>query len=128
MAGQLKIQEAQLSLKNRQMLVHARCCAIKSCSLVNDCDLLAGFSDIYLPTSHSMPSMRGIPSSYLVHIWWGKTRMAGLRSGEGRLMIDSVVWAQYINVTDTQTATSPQQMPRQRTAPGGKNWRQWEDT
>jgi len=29
-------------------------------------------------------------------------------------MIDSVVWAQYINVTDTQTATSPQQTPRQR--------------
>jgi len=36
-----------------------------------------------------------------------KTRMAGLQSGEGRMMIDSVVWAQYINVTDTQTATSP---------------------
>jgi len=29
--------------------------------------------------------------------------MAGLQSGEGRMMIDSVVWAQYINVTDTQT-------------------------
>jgi len=28
-------------------------------------------------------------------------------TGEGRMMIDSVVWAQYINVTDTQTATSP---------------------
>jgi len=27
--------------------------------------------------------------------------MAGLQSGEGRMMIDSVVWAQYINVTDT---------------------------
>jgi len=31
--------------------------------------------------------------------------MAGLQSGEGRMMIDSVVWAQYINVTDTQTDT-----------------------
>jgi len=30
--------------------------------------------------------------------------MAGLQSGEGRMMIDSVVWAQNINVTDTQTA------------------------
>jgi len=29
--------------------------------------------------------------------------MAGLQSGEDRIMIDSVVWAQYINVTDTQT-------------------------
>jgi len=28
--------------------------------------------------------------------------MAGLRSGEGCIMIDSVVWAQYINVTDRQ--------------------------
>jgi len=33
--------------------------------------------------------------------------MAGLQSGEGRMMVHSVVWAQYINVTDTQTATSP---------------------
>jgi len=49
----------------------------------------------------------------VVDIWYGKTRMAGLQSGEGRMMIDSVVWAQYINVTDTQTATSPQQMSRQ---------------
>jgi len=43
----------------------------------------------------------GIPFSYRVHIWCGKTRMAGLHSREGRMMIDSVVWAQYINVTDT---------------------------
>jgi len=28
--------------------------------------------------------------------------MAGLQSGEGRMMIDSVVWAQYINLTDRQ--------------------------
>jgi len=35
---------------------------------------------------------------------------------EDRMMIDSVVWAQYINVTDTQTATLPEQVPRQRTA------------
>jgi len=31
--------------------------------------------------------------------------MAGLQSGEGHTMIDSVVLAQYINVTDTQVAT-----------------------
>jgi len=29
--------------------------------------------------------------------------MDGLQSGEGRVRIDLVVWAQYINVTDTQT-------------------------
>jgi len=38
----------------------------------------------------------GILSSYLVHIWYRKTRMAELQSGEGRMMIDPVVWAQYI--------------------------------
>jgi len=47
----------------------------------------------------------GLPSSYRVHIWYGKTRMAGLQSRKGRMMIDSVVSAQHINVTDTQTAT-----------------------
>jgi len=29
--------------------------------------------------------------------------MAGLQSGKDRMMIDSVVWAQYINVTDRHT-------------------------
>jgi len=33
----------------------------------------------------------------------GKTRMTELQSGEGRTTIDSVVWAQYINVTDRHT-------------------------
>jgi len=47
--------------------------------------------------------------------------MAGLQSGEGGMMIDSVVWARYINVTDTQTATSPYEMLRQRTAFGRQN-------
>jgi len=65
--------------------------------------------------------MKGFPSSYRVHIWYGETSIAGLQSGEGRMMIASVVWTQYINVTDTQTATSPQQMPRQGTASGDKN-------
>jgi len=47
--------------------------------------------------------MRGIPWSYRVYGWCGKTRMAGLKYGGGRMTIDSGVWAQYINVTDTQT-------------------------
>jgi len=38
-----------------------------------------------------------LSGSYLI----GKNRMAGLQSGEGRTMIDSVVWVQYTNVTDT---------------------------
>jgi len=41
--------------------------------------------------------------------------MAGLQSGEGHMMIYSVLRAQYINVTDTQTATLPKQMWRQCT-------------
>jgi len=43
--------------------------------------------------------MPSIPSSYLVHIWYG---MAGLQSGNGCTMTDSVVWVQYINMTDAQ--------------------------
>jgi len=79
---------------------------------------LAGFSD-FLPTPLPFDAL----DEGTVHIWYEKTRTAGLQYGEGRMMIDSVVWAQHINVTDTQTATSPQQMPRQRTASGGKNGR-----
>jgi len=30
-------------------------------------------------------------------------RVAGLQSGEGHIMMESAVWAQYINVTDRQT-------------------------
>jgi len=51
--------------------------------------ILAEFCEFYLPIPHLTPSLRGIPSSYQVHIWSGKTRMAGLQSGEGRIMIDS---------------------------------------
>jgi len=58
--------------------------------------------------------MRGISSSYRVHIWYGKTRLAGLQYDEGRMMIDSVVWAQYINVTDTQTDTQPRRHSKSR--------------
>jgi len=36
-----------------------------------------------------------MPSSYRVYIWYGNTRMAGLQSGEGRVMIDAVFWTQY---------------------------------
>jgi len=47
--------------------------------------------------------------------------MAGLQSGEGRVMIDSVVWAQDINVTDTHTQPRRHSKCRQRMASGDKN-------
>jgi len=45
-------QQAQLSLTNYPTLVHSDIpyCAVKSCSLLNDCDLLAGFSDFNYPS------------------------------------------------------------------------------
>jgi len=48
-----------------------------------------------------------ILSSYPVYIWYQKTTMAGLQSCENRMMIDSVVCAQYIIVTDTHTDRQP---------------------
>jgi len=61
-------QEAQLSLTNRPTLVHADLIdtkrheaqlfmlSVKSCPLVDDCDLLVGLSDFFLPFSHLTPS------------------------------------------------------------------------
>jgi len=40
--------------------------------------------------------------------------IVGLQSREGRLMIDSIVWAQYTNMTDTQTATQPRRQSNSR--------------
>jgi len=45
----------------------------------------------------------GIPSSYLILISHGITRMAGLQFGEGRMMIDSVVWTQSVHQRDRHT-------------------------
>jgi len=63
---------------------------------------------------HLMPSLREIPSSYRVYIWYGKTRMAGLQSREGCMMIDSRCLGTIhqrdrhtYSVTDTHTAMSP---------------------
>jgi len=41
--------------------------------------------------------------------------MAGLQSGEGRMMTDSVVWAQYINMSDKQTDRLPRRHSKYRT-------------
>jgi len=67
----------------------------------------------------------GIPSSYRVHIWYGKTRTAGVQSREGRIMIDSVVWVQDINVTDSQPSTQSRRDSNSRAnavRSGGKNY------
>jgi len=91
------------------------CC--QELPLVNDCHLgaefctvirqrpaldsiLAWFSDF--PTPLTSDALNEGDPLERVHIWCRKTRIAGLQYGEGRMMISSVVWAQYINVTDTQ--------------------------
>jgi len=55
-----------------------------------------------------------------------KTTVAGLQSGEDCIMINIVVCAQCINVTDTQrdrqTRHVATEMPHQHTALSGKNW------
>jgi len=117
-------QEAQLWLTCRQ---NACACRIPNVVfptlrptgrdlLVGFCDLqsftrgqlLVIFSNIYIVHKHS-PIWRSqwedpleLSGSYLV---W-KSRMAGLQSGGGRMMIDSVVWAQY-NQRDRHTVTQP---------------------
>jgi len=64
---------------------------------------LIGFSDFYLPRTHLTLSVKKIPSSYRIHILYGKTRMAGIQSGEGRMMIDSVVGLGTIKASTRQT-------------------------
>jgi len=59
---------------------------------VNTCYLLAGFFDFFLPLHNLMLSVRGILSSYQGSYLMGETKMAGLQSDEGHMMIESVVW------------------------------------
>jgi len=66
------------------------------------------FATITYPSPILTPSTTKIHSNFRVHNGCGKTRMSGLQSDEGLMMIDSAVWAQYINVTDRQTAASTQ--------------------
>jgi len=62
----------------------------------------------------STPAMREILLSCRVRISYGKTGTVGIRSGKGRTMSDSVVWAQYINVTDRQTHRQPRRRSNRR--------------
>jgi len=57
------------------------------------------------PTLRTCAINDGIPFCYRVHIRYKKIRMAGLESDECHMMIDPVVLAQYIDVTDAPTAT-----------------------
>jgi len=50
--------DAEISLTQNATKHSFPCCAVKSCPLVNDCDLLAGFCDFYPPLSHLTPSLR----------------------------------------------------------------------
>jgi len=86
------LQEAQLSLTNRPTL------------LSDEWLRFIGLIFRLLPTPLPFDALNeAMSSSYQFHIWCGKTRMPRLQSGEGRLMIDSVVWPQYINATNTHT-------------------------
>jgi len=60
--------------------------------------------DNVLPTFVAFNDVDPLELSGSYRIWYGKISMAGF--SECHMMIDSVVWAQYINVTDTKTATS----------------------
>jgi len=55
------------------------------------------------PLSHLTPPMGWIPLSYLIQIWHRKTRVHGLQSGAGYIMLALAILIQYVNVTDTQT-------------------------
>jgi len=63
---------------------------------------------LYLPLSHLVPSMIGLPSSYRVHVWCARTRTARLQSREGRTMTESIVsaiWSTW--QTDRHTDRQP---------------------
>jgi len=112
-------QQCQGAMVNKKL----RCCchtARHVCTPMLCCQAL---NSILTYFCHLMNSMRGITSGYQVHIWYGKTRMAGLQSGEGRVMINSVVWAQHINVTDTQPLFVTERQPRHHIKCHPMHWR-----
>jgi len=88
-------QESQLSLTNRPTLPSGEWL------------LFIGLIFRFLPTPFPFDALNEAdPLDLSASYMYEETRMAGLQSGEGRPVIDSVVWAQYIIVTNTQTATS----------------------
>jgi len=64
------------------------CCAVKSFPLVNDWIYWSEFPTFTHPFAIWRPRW-GNPLELSGHIWYGKTRTAGLQSGKGRMMIDS---------------------------------------
>jgi len=68
------------------------------------CNAGCVISRIHWPIRNTLtPAMRGVPSSYLVHIWYGKTRVPGTQCGEDRMMIESFVKSQLQSVIDGRT-------------------------
>jgi len=63
------------------IIINVLCCVGKSCPLVIGCDLLARFSDFYLPLSHLTPSVRGSPRA----IGFAKSGTPGFIFGVGKL-------------------------------------------
>jgi len=80
-------QEAHLLPTNWLTLVHAEAVLSRAALWWMTVIYWPVFFDFYLPLSHLPLLMREIPSSYRVHIWCEKTRMAGLQSGEGRIWL-----------------------------------------
>jgi len=78
----------------------------QTCSYAHDVTVGGITSLCYLSTTRSSAIADKPPNAAGSYLVW-KTRMAGLQSREGRTMIDSVVWAQYINVLDTQMHRQP---------------------
>jgi len=75
----------------------------------------ARITNVLIAYSHYLtPSLSEIPSSFRVHIWYGKTRMAGLQiqSGNGRSMISSVVCSGTIRQRDRHTDSRPNALCR----------------
>jgi len=127
----VKKQEVQLSMTHRPTLMHASvkifliqnamkhsflCCAVKSCLLAI---YWPNFLTFIYPSFIWRPKWAGSPRAIEFISGVGKLEWFELQSRESCITIDSVILAQYINVTDT--ATSPQKMPRQRTASCGRN-------
>jgi len=106
------VQEAQLSLTNYPTLLPS----VESLQFTGRILLMTTYwPDFPLPLwalFHSTPSMTRIILSYPVHIWYGKTRMAGLQSGKVAWWLTQLfghntsTW-HTATFRDRPTATSP---------------------
>jgi len=78
----LVLADVRISLTQNTMMHSFPCCAVQNCPLVNDCDLLAGFSDFY----HVTPSITTeLSGSYLIWENWNGWATIWRRSHDYRL-------------------------------------------